>query len=142
MSDVVRQQLETTIRSEFSAKHAGILIAFENTKYHQPKGEPWIHVAIVPGDIHRKEVSSSRIFCDYGVVNIACMVPEDQGTKLLQQMSWTLSNILFDRNWSLGASGRLTTFGVKRRNRGQINGFHTFNVLCEYEHTGQFAATD
>lgn len=136
--DAVRQQLETTLRASFSARHPGVLLAFENTKYKQPKGAPWAHVAVVPGDIHRKEVSSSKLFCEYGVINVACMVPEDQGTKLLQQMTETVFGCLFDRSWSLGSEGTLTTYGTKRRNRGLINGFYTFNVMCEYRHESQF----
>lgn len=133
--DAVRQELFETFRSEFSGAHSGVLIAFENTKYTQPKGAPWVYVALVPGDSHRKEVSSSKLFAHCGVVNVACMVPEDHGTKQLQEMSETAFRILCDRNWVLpGDSGRLTTYGMKRRNRGLINGFFTFNVLCEYRH--------
>lgn len=136
--EAVQKTLNETLLSEFAAKHAGVLMAFENTKYKQPVGAPWVHVALVPGDIHRREVSSSKSFCDYGVVNIACMVPEDKGTKGLHQMSDTLFRILFDRTWSLGSEGVLTTYGVKRRNRGLINGFFTYNVLCEYKYEGKF----
>lgn len=133
--DAVRQALFATFTTEFSGEHPGVLIAYENTKYTQPKGASWVYVALVPGDSHRKEVSSSKLFCHSGVVNVACMVPEDRGTKQLHEMSDTAFRILCDRNWTLpGDAGRLTTYGMKRRNRGLINGFFTFNVLCEYSH--------
>lgn len=137
--DAVRQQLFSTLRSDFAGAHPGILMAFENTKYEQPRAAPWVYVALVPGDVHRKEIAATKLYCDYGVVNVACMVPEDQGTKLLQEMTETVFRSLFDRNWSLpGSAGRLTTYGLKRRNRGLINGFYTFNVLCEYRHEAYF----
>jgi hypothetical protein len=133
--DAVRQALATTFNSEFAAAHPGVLVAFENTKYTQPQGAPWVYFALVPGDSHRKEIASTKLFCHSGVVNIACMVPEDKGTKQLHEMSDTAFRILCDRNWTLpGDAGRLTTYGMKRRNRGLINGFHTFNVMCEYRH--------
>jgi hypothetical protein len=133
--DAVREALFGTFRSEFAFAHPGVLVAFENTKYSQPRNAPWVFVALVPGDSHRKEVSSNKLFCHYGVVNVACMVPEDTGTKSLQEMSETAFRILADRNFVLpGDAGRLTTYGMKRRNRGLISGYQTFNVLCEYRH--------
>lgn len=136
--EAVQQLLHETLQSEFAAQHPDVPMMFENAKYKQPKGAAWVYVALVPGDIHRKEISQSGLYCDYGVVNIACMVPEDKGTKDLQKMTDTIFHILFDRNWNLGSNGRLTTYGVKRRNRGLVNGFYTWNVLSEYRYEDRF----
>lgn len=129
--DSVREAVVTTFISEMAAAQPGIAIATENNKFDQPQG-PWVSIAIVPGDSRRAEISSARRFFHYGVINVHCMVPQDQGTKRLNELTQSVFNILADRNWVLNSGGSLTTYCCKKKNRGLINGFLTYNLMAEF----------
>lgn len=132
--DAVRAAFFDTLKNELAGKIPGVLIHFENQKFDQPEG-PWVSVSLVLGDSKRAEIASSRLFHHHGGVVVNCMVPQDTGTKRLHDITQAVFEVLADRNWSLpGEAGRLTTYCCKRRNRGLINGFQTYNIQTEFRH--------
>jgi hypothetical protein len=135
--DAVREKIFDTFQSEFSAAQSGVEIAYQNRKFTQPAGLPWVYIAIVPGDSERKEISSSKLFCHYGVINVTVMVPEDSGTKKLTEMADATFTILADRNWALPGGARVTTYGIKTVDRGVVNGLYARNVMVEFRHEAQ-----
>jgi hypothetical protein len=131
--DSVREAVFATFQDEMAVAQPGVAICYENQKFDQPSG-PWFYVAIVPGDSRRAEISSSRAFFHYGIVNVQIMVPQDTGTKRLNELTQAAFNILADRNWALTGGGSLTTYCCKKRNRGLQNGFLTYNLQAEFRH--------
>jgi len=131
--DAQREVLFGAIKNELPGLQPGLPIQFENQKFTQPRGAAWVSVSIAPGISRRKEISSSRGFYHFGVVNVTVLVPEDQGTKQMWDIASSVFSILADRDFS-HESGKITTYGVQRRNRGLANGFYVLNVLCEYRH--------
>jgi hypothetical protein len=134
--DSVREHINGEIKTEFAAGHPTVPIAFENHPFKQPVNGPWIYVSMMPGESKPANLGGSNYF-HCGVITVQCMVPADTGTKLLNDMGQTLFDILGDKNWSLPDGGYLTTYGVLRRNRGNINGFYTLNVMAEFRHQSQ-----
>lgn len=131
--DSVRVAVTTTIQNELAPKAPDIPIHFENQKFKQPQG-PWFYVAVIPGDGQRMEISSSRRYRHFGVINMQVMVPQDVGTKLLNELTNIAFTVLADRSWVLPGGGRMTTHCCKRRNRGLLNGFLTYSIQVEYRH--------
>lgn len=131
--DAVRAAAFDTINAELAPLVPGVPIHFENQKFNQPNG-PWIYVAAIPGDSFRSEISSARRYRHFGVINVKVMVPQDAGTKKLNEVTQAAFTVLADRNWNLVGGGRMTTSCCKRRNQGLLNGFLTYNLQVEYRH--------
>ena len=132
MSDAVRAKVNALIKTAFAASHPGVPVAFENHKFAQPKGAPWVHVAYQPGASVRKDLGASAIWRHMGVVIINVMVPEDTGTAGLMDMCDTAFYAIADQNHALGADGYLKLTRAERRNRGLVNGWYVWNVQVEY----------
>lgn len=138
--DAVRQTAYAVISSELAPRVPGIKICFENQKFDQPN-DPWIYVALIPGDSQRMEVSSSRLYRHHGLINVQIMVPQDKGTKVLHDVTQAVFEVLADRQWNLPGAGRMTTYCCKRRNRGLLNGFLTYSIQTEYRHDERMGET-
>lgn len=133
-SDAVRAKINEVVQTAFATAWPGKLVAFENTKWTQPVGAPWVHVAYNPGLSRRKDIGNVRTWRHMGVVIVNVMVPQDTGTKTCLQMCDTAFNALADRNFDLGADGYLKLCYAEKRNRGVVNGWFTYNVQVEYHH--------
>lgn len=135
----VFEVISETLISEMATRQPGVLLAFENTKFAQPVDRtPWCFVAYAPNESTRAELGNSNpVFFHCGVINISVMTASDTGTMRLREIADSLFRILADRNWSLGADGSATTYGVKVRNRGFLNGEYVFSVQCEYRTQAQ-----
>lgn len=130
--DAIRETFEAALLAEFPALHPGVPIAFLNTAFEQPKGAPWIHVAVLGGPLMRANVGNGRQFKQMGVVNVTCLVPENTGTKVANQLADSVIKILCDRERAVPAFGSVTTYGTERRDRGAINGWYSINVMCDF----------
>lgn len=130
--DSIREVISTTFSEEFPVRQPGVPFFFENTRYEQPRGSPWVHVAIVDNKSIRQNIGNPRQFRQMGIVNVSCMVPENTGTKRAREIVHSVFEILVDREWSLSPSGSLVTYGAERRTRGNINGWFTTNVMMEW----------
>lgn len=122
-----------TFKFEFGSRQPGVAMSFENQPFTQPKGQPWVHITLIPGEVKRKEISSAQVIRMCGVVNVQLMVPQDQGTRKLHQMADAVVKIFGDRDFSL-PDGRIITYGLEVRNRGLLNGFHCFSVQADYRY--------
>jgi len=129
--DGAREQIETTIKTEFGTAFPTYKVQYENVRFEQPKGTPWIDVRIIEGDYVRQNLGTSKKYRGYGVINVTCLVPEDSGTKIINQITDAVFNILADRDWSVSGDS-LTTYGGKKVTRGVINGFYAKNVVVEF----------
>lgn len=129
--DGVREQLETTFKAEFGAVYPTVAVQYENVRFKQPVGAPWVDIRIIEGAYVRQNLGTSKKYRGFGVVNVTCLVPEETGTKVINGITDTVFNILADRNFGI-VGDSLTTFGGKKITRGVINGFYAKNVVVEF----------
>ena len=132
--DRVRKHAFTTIKNAMAANHVGIVVGYENQKFAQPKGEPWIYVTVLPSITHKRELGGQSL-CSYGVINIQINVPSETGTDDGMRIMQTLIDTLVDVDFALTPSGYLTYYGAQARTRGNVNGWYARNLLCEYKYT-------
>lgn len=130
--DAIRQTFEAAIQSEFPPLHPGVPMEFQNQPFEQPKGAPWISVAVLAGPEVRANIGNPAQFKQFGVVNVTCMVPENTGMKVVHQIADSVSKILKDRQRPLPTIGSVTTYATEKRDRGVINGWQTVNVMCDF----------
>lgn len=131
-SDAVRVRIEQLLLAAFAAKRPGTPIGFENTKFDQPKGTPWVYVAYQPNQSRRMNIGTRRVFRHMGIVIISCMAPEDSGTKTINEIRDIAFNAVVDRSENLGADGYLKLCFAETRNRGMVNGWLAYSVQVEY----------
>lgn len=129
--EIMRSEMSSLFSAAFAAVHPTIPIAYDNIKFDQPNGA-WVFFAVIPGNSHRVNIGTTKCFRHEGVINVVCMVPEDQGTKLLNEMVETVFSSLADQNIALGASGSVSLHETEVRPRGVIEGFNTTNVMVEF----------
>lgn len=132
-TDAVRIAVTDLIKTAVLATRPGTPIAHENQKFAQPKGEPWVHIAFNANESHRKDIGAGRTWRHMGIVIVNIMVPEDSGTKLLNELSNVVFNAVADRSIALpGADGYLKLCYGEKRVRGVVNGWYVHNVQVEY----------
>lgn len=132
MTDAVRAKVGDIIKTAVNAAHPTVPVVFENQKWTQPKGAPWVHVALSPNKSVRKDIGASTIWRHMGVVVINVMVPEDTGTKLLHDICDTVFYAVADQSHAVGADGYVKLCHGERRNRGVVNGWFAYNIQVEY----------
>lgn len=130
-TDGVREQIETTFKSEFGTAHPTVPVQYENVRFKQPNGKAWVDIRIIPNVFKRMNVGPRKAYRGYGVINVTCLVPEEGGSKELNDIADTVFDILADREWNV-AGDRLTTYGAEMRTRGLVNGFYAKNVMVEF----------
>lgn len=131
-TEAVRNAIAASLVTSMSSRQPGLLLAFENTKFTQPKGTAWVYVSILPGDTKRADIGSTQRYHTCGVVNCQIFVPEDTGTQLLRQIGDSITASLIDRQIQIAGQGSCTFYGVERKNRGTMNGWYSHTVACEY----------
>lgn len=132
-TDKVREVFEAAMLSEFTPLHPTVPIAFLNDRFEQPRGSPWIQVAVVGGITRRVELGRPYPRWQFGVVNVTCMVPEGTGTKLVRQLADSVVKVLADRQRPVAAiGGSVTTYDAEQKDRGVINGWYAVNVLMDW----------
>lgn len=139
-TDAVRQRIEELITAAAAAAVPGVRVSYENVKFDQPKGVPWVHVAFQPGASRRANIGSTRVWRHMGVVIISIMAPQDSGTKALNTLRDAVFYAVADRNENLGADGYLKLCFAETRNRGTVNGWLAYSVQVEYHQDVQHPA--
>lgn len=129
--DAVRASLEAQILNNFPAAQPGVTMTFANTRYTTPT-TPWIHVAVIPNLDRRANLGDFAQFKLMGVVNVACMVPENTGTGQVTRIADSVATLLVDRTISVPPVGSVKCCNASRRDRGVVNGWYTVNILVEY----------
>lgn len=129
--DGVREAIETTFKTEFGTSHPTVPVQYENVRFRQPTGGPWVDIRIIEGDYVRQNLGSSQKYRGFGVINVTCLVPEETGSVVLNGITDKVFNILADRQWNV-AGDSLNTYGGEKRTRGVVNGFYAKNVLVEF----------
>lgn len=129
--DGVREAIETTFKTEFGTSHPTVPVQYENVRFRQPTGGPWVDIRIIEGDYVRQNLGSSQKYRGFGVINVTCLVPEETGTVLINAITDRVFNILADRQWNV-AGDSLNTYGAEKRTRGVVNGFYAKNVMVEF----------
>jgi hypothetical protein len=130
-TEAIREEVFSTFINEFAPLYPEVSLEFQRTKSNPPRDQPRVYLAIIPGDTYRAEVGGNLKFA-LGVINVTCMVPENSGSKLLNNIADKVRDILIDRKWDVGGNSSLSTYGISRRDRGMINGYETVNIMCEY----------
>lgn len=129
--DGVREAIETTFKTEFGTSHPTVPVQYENVRFRQPTGGPWVDIRIIEGDYVRQNLGTSQKYRGFGVINVTCLVPEETGSVALNGITDKVFNILADRQWNV-AGDSLNTYGGEKRTRGVVNGFYAKNVMVEF----------
>ena len=130
--DAVRVKSEQLLASVMAAEFPGTKISYENVKFSQPKGVPWVDIKIATGENKPANLGANPHYHDYGVINITVLVPEEKGTKPGLDRADAIKKAFRNKKFSLGVNGYLTYYCVTVRNRGILNGFHAYGVMVEY----------
>lgn len=130
-TDAIRELLETKLQSEFPALQPSVPVHFLNTKFATPI-TPWIHVAVIPNLTKRANIGAQREFTSLGIVNVTCMVPENDGTKNVREIADSVMQVMIDRQIAIPGGGHVTTYEVQYRDRGLVSNWYTVNVIICY----------
>jgi Bacteriophage related domain of unknown function len=108
-------------------------IKFENQKFVQPSGAPWVKISVQPTHSSRKDIGANRrIFRHLGVINCVVLVPEDTGMKTLTNMTDAIFKALADQKFAIPGGGYISFCYAKRSNAGVMNGWQSARVAVEY----------
>lgn len=121
----------------FLAEHPTVKLVYDNNPTAQPVRQPWVYVSVFDNETGRANIGSDRQFKTCGAITCQVMVPENTGTKTLKEIADTVATLLIDRRISVPGQGSLTTYGVRRRDRGIVNGWKSYSIQCEYRHWHQ-----
>lgn len=133
-SEDVRAYLSQHITNKMGANLPTTKVYFQGQKYTQPVGVPWVFVTIADNDTCKAALGDNGKYKTLGAVQVQCMAPEDSGTKALRSIVDVMTRILADQHVSVPGSGSITLYGVRKINRGTINGWMTINVVCEFRY--------
>lgn len=137
--DIVRELTSDLFQSEFLAAFPSTPIQFENVKFTQPKTK-WVDFSVLEGTAHRTDLNpTTSRWRTFGVINIQLMVPEDTGTKVLNQMAARAFAIFADKNIAVPGGGKISCCKVDKRSRPKINGFACKSVQVEFHYDFTFA---
>lgn len=123
-SENIRAKISDMFKAEFSAEHPTISIDYENQKFDQPKGVPWVKLTIIDGDDYRANIGNERQFRTEGVVNVQMMAPEKTGTKAMREMVDTVKTIFLDRQVTMTGGYITFQYGELKAPR-EINGWYS-----------------
>ena len=129
--EAARAAIFGTFKQEFGLAYPTTKVYYENQKFEQPVGQPWVSIAFIPNLSRRADIGTVKHFKHEGVVNVNVMVPEDTGTKTMHEMADKVFTVLADRDWGIG-DNKVTTYGVQRRSRGVVAGYYVHNIQCEF----------
>lgn len=107
-SENIRAKIADLFKTEFAAANPTVEIDYENQKFTQPSGEPWVRLTIIDGDDYRENIGNDTHFRTLGVVNVQIMVPEKTGTKVMRELVDDVKAIFLDRQVSM--TGGYITF--------------------------------
>lgn len=133
-SEDVRAHLSQHIINKVGTALPTTKVYFQGQKYTQPVGVTWAFVTIADNDTCKAALGPNGKYKTLGAVQVQCMSPEDRGTKELRELVDVMTRTLADQQVNVPGSGSITLYGVKKINRGTINGWMTFNVVCEFRY--------
>ena len=113
-----------------------VTVAYDNHKFDQPDAGMWVYFALVPGERRRITLGNQPAFRLEGVLNIACMVKEDEGTGDLFAVVDTIITGMCDKEFATD-DGTAYTHSVRTANRGVVEGWFTINAKIEFRYDEQ-----
>lgn len=133
--DQVRQRVESVFFAEFLGKFPGTPIMSENQPFNKPTSGSWAAIDFQPNVSKLVSLGPTRRFRHEGLITVHLMQAANTGTAHLHDMAETTFAILADRTLPLtGTGGQLRTYGARRTNRGDLNGFYTETIQIMYRH--------
>jgi hypothetical protein len=130
--DAVREHLTDVFKTGFGTAHPTIPVAWENQRFNRPANSAYVDFSVQFGAIVRANIGENGRDRHHGLINVQLQVPEDTGTRLLNEMSQTVVDLLKHKAWSLGADGKLVTCNPDVRSRPNINGYACRAVMIEF----------
>lgn len=132
--NLIRKVLETRFQSDFALQLPSVPVHFANTTFTTPQ-TPWVYVNVIPNKDKKASLgkATSEDFWLYGIINAQCMVRAGTGTEGLRAITDAVSKMLENRRTVVPPAGHVTTCDVDYRERGDINGWYTANVMAEYK---------
>lgn len=130
--DDVRQALVGAFKTAHEAANPTVPIAYENVKFDQPVGLPWVAITIIQGQSKRMELSATRIFRHEGSVSVTIAVPEDTGTLVANDLAQDAFEIFADVDISLAGGGKVTTYRAEVLTRGLVEGWYCLNMIADF----------
>lgn len=109
-------------------------VFYDNQRFANPLTGPWVYFAFIPNQYYRADLGGAKVlYRADGVFNIACMAPQNDGTKSLYEL---IDGIVLDMNDKAirTEDGSIYTDRSVIKNRGVIEGWHTVNVQGEFRY--------
>jgi len=132
-----RQSATFKFASDWGVAYPTIPVAYANRRFDQPTDGPWVNFMIVNGERFRSNIGLTKCFRSQGVLNIACMVPEESGSKLVGEMCDEVLNIFQDITMPVAGGGSASFYNAEIRTRGVLSGYYTMNVQLEFNYDEQ-----
>jgi hypothetical protein len=119
----------------WAADYPAVPLGFQNHKFAQPANKPWAKFHVVEYDRKRQSVGAQqghRFVRVFGYIIIDIYVPEDTGTRALNEMMDRSASYLEEKNFTLSSTRAVTTLVAKRIDGGAYEGFELGTVMTPY----------
>lgn len=123
-SENIRAKIADLFTTEFGASNPTVSVDYENQKFQQPVGAPWVKLTVIDGDDCRENIGNETQFKTVGVVNIQIMVPEKTGTKVMRDILDSIKPIFLDRQVSM-SNGSITFYYGEAKAPREVAGWYS-----------------
>ena len=123
-SENIRSKISDLFKTEFGVSNPTVLVDYENQKFTQPTGQPWVRLTIIDGDDYRENIGDFNAFKTMGVVNVQIMVPEKTGTKVMRDIADDVKLIFLDRQVTM-TGGSITFYGGELKPPREVAGWYS-----------------
>jgi hypothetical protein len=130
-SENIRAKITDLFKTGFTLAHPTIKVDYENTKFDQPSGAPWVRLSIIDGLDRRENLGNETRFRTHGVVNIQIQVPENTGTAAMRAIQDSVKAIFLDRQVPM-TGGSITFCNGDFKGPRQINGWYSRSYQIEF----------
>lgn len=130
--EALRERVYSIIANSISVEYPDAKVSYDNQPFVTPTEGEWLHASMIPGSVRRGSLGTSYVvFRTEGVINVACMTPEEAGTKNLNGICSNILNAFQDSSFRTEA-GQVSTYRAEIYNRGIIEGWRTNNIQADF----------
>lgn len=121
------------VNTKAALSYPNLLIHYENNVFKQPVNEAWATLMIEPGMVMTKAITFPKKFLRHNdKVLITVLVPENKGTKLLNEITGFFQSLLTHKQLRINADTTLVFHSPVLGKVGQVQSYYIMTIEAPF----------